>query len=599
MIDPIGTFYDLKQDIIRYVRTAFGTRFPSIESERAGRLETNGILSQEPWLEPLPVYMSSNKKIDDLSEADLPSMDEEGRNLFKGLVGCGLFKNSYPLYQHQFEMLRNSLSGEKCVITAGTGSGKTEAFLLPLFAQIAMEIRSWTKPNAPPAHINDWWKDENWQQSCKQAKISSRVPQRAHETRPAAVRGLILYPMNALVEDQLTRLRKSLDSDEVREWLSKFASGNKVYLGRYNGRTPVPGHELLKAKKGDKRAANQDKIERLITALKEVELSSDRAINYASDPSNADPNKEEARYFFPTLDGAEMRSRWDMQDSPPDILITNFSMLSIMLMREADVGILENTRNWLECIDVPEADRPFEKKNRIFHLIVDELHLYRGTSGAEVAYLIRLLLLRLGLSPEHPQLRILASSASLEAGDPDSEGFLTDFFGTKLRIIEGRQEVIPRGATDDNPLLKEPYVYVAKNVGSLPQKRDEVMCEAHRLITGNSTTSHTDFLKLIDTPEIRNFVLSAFMHDGKMSAISYSSFTEKLFGANSAECSDASRGFLIARGLFDLCKVDTKLPAFRVHYFFKNIDGLWASTGRLAHSMDDRPIGDLSRYSSS
>ena len=31
-----------------------------------------------------------------------------------------------------------------------------------------------------------------------------------------------------------------------------------------------------------------------------------------------------------------MRSRWDMQDYPPDILITNFSMLSIMLMRDAD-----------------------------------------------------------------------------------------------------------------------------------------------------------------------------------------------------------------------------------------------------------------------
>ena len=42
-----------------------------------------------------------------------------------------------------------------------------------------------------------------------------------------------------------------------------------------------------------------------------------------------------------------MRSRWDMQDHPPDILITNFSMLSVMLMRDADEDIFEKTRQWL------------------------------------------------------------------------------------------------------------------------------------------------------------------------------------------------------------------------------------------------------------
>ncbi len=593
MIDPIGAFYDLKQDVIRYVRTAFGTRFPTIESERAGRLDANGILSQEPWLEPLPVYVSSNKKIDDLSEPDLPSIGGEGVNLFKGLVKCGLFGDGYPLYQHQLEMLQSSLKGENCVITAGTGSGKTEAFLLPLFAQIAREIPSWTKPNGHPDHVNDWWKDEDWQRSCRQEGISSRVSQRAFENRPAAVRGLIVYPMNALVEDQLTRLRKSLDSEEVRDWLSQFASGNKIYLGRYNGSTPVPGHELQKANKSGERPANQGKIDQLIAALKEVELSSERAIRYASDPNNPAPDKDEARYFFPTLDGAEMRSRWDMQDTPPDILITNFSMLSIMLMREADSGIFEKTRNWLECLDLPEVERASERKNRIFHLIVDELHLYRGTSGAEVAYLIRLLLLRLGLSPKHPQLRILASSASLEAGDPDSDAFLEDFFGTKLHIIEGKQEVIPQGALDEGPISMGPYIYIAQNSKRLPEKRDEVISEACRMITGASSSDPSDFFKRVDTPRIREVVQKAFVHDGKMNAISYSTFTERVFGSNSAECREASHGWLVARGLFDVYKIDTKLSSFRVHYFFKNIDGLWASTGRFAQPEDGRPVGEL------
>ena len=51
----------------------------------------------------------------------------------------------------------------------------------------------------------------------------------------AVVRALVLYPMNALVEDQLSRLRRALDSPEARRWYSRERAGNKVYFGRYNG----------------------------------------------------------------------------------------------------------------------------------------------------------------------------------------------------------------------------------------------------------------------------------------------------------------------------------------------------------------------------
>ena len=81
-----------------------------------------------------------------------------------------------------------------------------------------------------------------------------------------------------------------------------------------------------------------------------------------------------------------MWSRWDMQDHPPDILITNYSMMNIMLMRSVEMPIFDQTRQWLA------ADR-----SHVFHLVVDELHTYRGTPGTEVAYLIRVLLDRLGL----------------------------------------------------------------------------------------------------------------------------------------------------------------------------------------------------------
>ena len=88
-----------------------------------------------------------------------------------------------------------------------------------------------------------------------------------------------------------------------------------------------------------------------------------------------------------------MWSRWDMQSTPPDIMITNYSMLNIMLMRSVEEEIFEKTRHWLANDPLRDTNHP----ERVFHLIVDELHSYRGTPGTEVAYILRLLLNRLGL----------------------------------------------------------------------------------------------------------------------------------------------------------------------------------------------------------
>src|SRR5437870_5702277 len=132
-----------------------------------------------------------------------------------------------------------------------------------------------------------------------------------------------------------------------------------------------------------------------------------------------------------------MWSRWDMQDHPPDIFITNYSMLNIMLMRGIEFGIFDQTRRWLE------ADH-----THVFHLVVDELHSYRGTPGTEVAYLLRVLLDRLGLSPDSNQLRIIASSASLESGGAGSQ-YLEGFFGRdrgRFHIIGGSTVAADRTA---------------------------------------------------------------------------------------------------------------------------------------------------------
>ena len=70
MIDPIGIFERIRDNFMRYVQTAFGTRFASIERERAFLLRQPGTLTQEPWVEPLPRYLSSEKTIDSLIGQD-------------------------------------------------------------------------------------------------------------------------------------------------------------------------------------------------------------------------------------------------------------------------------------------------------------------------------------------------------------------------------------------------------------------------------------------------------------------------------------------------------------------------------------------------
>ncbi|MGO9335527.1 MAG: hypothetical protein ACLQCU_16030, partial [Acidimicrobiales bacterium] len=146
----------------------------------------------------------------------------------------------------------------------------------------------------------------------------------------------------------------------------------------------------------------------------------------------------DTRFVIPRVDGtgsAEMRSRWDMQDAPPDILITNFSMLSIMLGRDEETEIWQRTAQWLA------------EPSSVFTLVVDELHMYRGTPGTEVAYLIRRLLRKLGLHRHPEKLRVIAPTASL-GDEADGDDFLRSFFASarefrRIDAVPIRSENVP------------------------------------------------------------------------------------------------------------------------------------------------------------
>ncbi len=571
-MDFINAFDKVRNSYIDYVKTAFGTQYPGLEAERERLLRQPGAISQEPWIEPIPRYQTSGKTVWDLTPAELPGLNPGEIAAFQGLASCGLVRNfdlNVDLYAHQVEMLQRALSGTSAVVTAGTGSGKTEAFLLPLFAYLVQESSGWGAPGPKLDYQDDWWRNEDWRNQRwprrKKAGRSLRVPQRGNENRDAAVRGLIVYPMNALVEDQLSRLRFALDSPEARDWFDQNRDGNRFYFGRYNGDTPVAGHEFSPDTKGVQQP-DRPRIDRLVKLLKEAEGAAAAAHKHA-----LDTGKKEARHFFPSLDGAEMRCRWDMQDAPPDILITNFSMLSVMLMRDADRGIFEKTKQWLE------------KDGSVFHLIIDELHLHRGTAGTEVAYLLKLLLLRLGLTPDSPKLRIMGSSASLEPDDPKSLRFLSEFFGsewTSSQIIPGRRVDIPSSDTS-RTLPIEPFVAIAELSKTADPEPDANAIKAE-LLRSTGKFPDEDTCSLEDVLESESLqvgarMLAACSQGGVTRATSLSEFSRRLFGPGCDEtvAHAATRGLLIAR---ELCGSTGRLPSFRLHWFFKNIEGLWACT---------------------
>jgi DEAD/DEAH box helicase domain-containing protein len=633
MTDPVGAFDTIKDNFIRYIKTAFRTKFDSVEQEREELLNQDRVLYREPWIEILPEYLSSGFSIENLPGEFLPGFNATQIGIFKSLVSRGLAPKGFELYHHQAKMLQSALNKKHCVITSGTGSGKTESFLLPLFAQIAKESGSWSKVSKPDTS-NNWWDtvpDSQVVDVNNGFILSSQTQQRSHETRPAAMRALILYPMNALVEDQMSRLRLALDSQPVREWLKNERGDNRIYFGRYNSATPVPG-KLSKVDANGNRVPNLNKVRNLKRELLKIERNAARVEQYIDQQGKTGKDADDLRAFFPRLDGAEMRCRFDMQVAAPDIFITNFSMLSIMLMRDIDDTIFEQTKRWLTCEDIEEGKRDAEKENRVFHLVIDELHLYRGTPGTEISYLVKLLLYRLGLHPRHPQLRILASSASLEPGDPQSLNYLGDFFGFDgknevqqcFEIITGEYAPVGSFSSEERKLPAEPFALIAEAYDNSKNTRNETFSNACASAASQLNSSFNlankggngieQLLNAICNPAIglRERMHQAARVNGKYRAICTFSkendvdsttpyFFEELFGSTlpNETLRKSARGLLIARELLSDSDVarnlglsSKNLPRFRFHYFLRNIEGMWASL-RMFPSPDERTVGEL------
>lgn len=241
-INPIEVSRELRTTYGRYLETLVEPRDEAVKAALKSAIrdaETGpNSLVKGPYLEAQPPYVKGST--------------------IRNLVDKGLLSKSFlsfpptdlpidrPLYAHQEQAIERVSSGNSILVATGTGSGKTESFLLPIINELFAEKEA--------------------------GKLG------------AGVRALLLYPMNALANDQVKRLRRLL------------ANQPQITFGRYTGETPNSHEAAL-----EKFRAREGK-----------------------DPL---PN--------------ELISREQIRETPPNILLTNYAMLEYLLLRPADTTLFE------------------------------------------------------------------------------------------------------------------------------------------------------------------------------------------------------------------------------------------------------------------
>ncbi|MDG1858548.1 MAG: DEAD/DEAH box helicase, partial [Emcibacteraceae bacterium] len=291
-VNPINMYEYVREAYERYYDSAFWMREPLLMKERSKLLEQSNTMSKEPLIECVLPYPANVEIQDACEKAGLS-------NFVSDNLGKVVFGENFKLREHQSQALitsikHNDKNQSNFVVTSGTGSGKTETFLLPIVARLLADKERGLRKEAP----HKWWK-EGWSSQEKWAGLRKH----SHNKPQQAVRTLILYPTNALVEDQIARLRQC-----AFRALELFDEP-LFYFGRYTGATAggkyYPPSNL--------KAADRKKIKNIADELRKID-------NEAEDLQH---KSLETRGQFSDPNCGEMLTRWDMIESPPDILISN------------------------------------------------------------------------------------------------------------------------------------------------------------------------------------------------------------------------------------------------------------------------------------
>ena len=424
-----------------YITSTYHVSNPALVDLRAELLDREGAIAQEPYVESTPRYKAT-RCFSDLAL-------QTGVSEFLGTLG-NLELIHDPPYNHQAEALELALADpfQDLVVTTGTGSGKTEAFLLPILGRNAEE-----------------------------AICGSTFDRRA-------VRALLIYPMNALVNDQLGRLRLLFGSSAVARWFEE-RTGRPMKFARYTGRTLYPGcrkeqtakhRDRLKSLKFyrdlENRATSDDEARALIGRLR-------RLGKWPAKPASQ-PGREDGVSSWYGKGRWKVGERWirtverpedpelflrqEVHEGVPDLLVTNYSMLEYMLLRPVEREIFRATAKYY-------ASNPGQR----LILVLDEAHLYRGAQGTEVAMLIRRLQKRLSLPPE--QIQVICTSASFS--DPDAAcKFAADLTGKPVKgfhgIRDSKMPAYPSGPGDK--AIAE--ALAAVNLKALHSDKLDTRCQA-------------------------------------------------------------------------------------------------------------------------
>ena len=170
-MNPLLIARNLRTEYLKLLKTAFAPRQTELAEAFRAEIEKDGFLTREPFIALAQPFENA------------PPLD---------VLSTGGPRRFGPIaerpYRHQADACRRILEGKPTVVATGTGSGKTEAFLMPIIDHCL----------------------------------------RDHREGEDSVKAILIYPMNALANDQCGRIRKLLD-------------GTTVSFGRYTGETRIMG----------------------------------------------------------------------------------------------------------------------------------------------------------------------------------------------------------------------------------------------------------------------------------------------------------------------------------------------------------------------
>lgn len=257
MFNPADASNRIKEEFIDYISTSFSVADQEYDKLFKEKLNQHGVISRGPLVDIKDIFRSGKTLATLCADNVLsPLFHEIEKNKPIGDKYKHKFPINRPLYLHQEKAVNVITTNKKnAVVTTGTGSGKTECFLIPVINELLREIESGTlKPG---------------------------------------VRALLIYPMNALANDQMKRLRELLMYYPL------------ITFGVYNGDTEKTEEKAI--------AKYQD-------------LHSLEACDELKQPL-------ENEYI----------SREKMNETPPHILCTNYAMLEHMMLRPENDKIFANS----------------------------------------------------------------------------------------------------------------------------------------------------------------------------------------------------------------------------------------------------------------